>query len=490
MRFAGHFSRRVRAFAKKKKIPLEDCGSQERKDEMYQKHLPQRTDFSGLFCIFVNRAPAPVLEVERYGNGGINVKKKARAPYVNHYAFHIMDKQWGHVIIRFCPHPPFSALIILNGHEYVERQALRRHIPFTKEDNCFTKVPNAAALAGIADTMRASCSVGRLADVCERWIYSTCLCFALERAEQERTALRYSYSVYQAEYSRNLLFTRGAVLDAVFDGVIERTRAMLDIRSLKTIFGHKHRPYNRDRRGKRPRVEIVIEKPVYNLTVFKIHFGRLTVKMYSKGARVLRIEAIVHNTAEMRCGRSLEKFPAIVDRLASIVDEFLRNLRCVDVSFVDAQTVQTWHKPGSLGERPTAGIDINNTRQRAVMEALIALSIDPRGVTPPALAQKTREILGVDAQQYSIRQAAYDLRKFRGKQVVVKIEKRRAYRVTTDGLRSMVAYLVLRDKVILPLLAGACPNRRKSSIMADSERHIVNIQNEMRHIFQEYRIAA
>lgn len=108
-------------------------------------------------------------EAKRFGNGGIDIGKKNPFPYVYHYSFHIINNMWGHIIIRLCPHPPFNAMIILNGHEYVERQARKRGIPFTKEDNCFTDVANATALARIADTMRASCSVGRLADICEPW---------------------------------------------------------------------------------------------------------------------------------------------------------------------------------------------------------------------------------------------------------------------------------------------------------------------------------
>ncbi len=30
---------------------------------------------------------------------------------------------WGHVTIKMSGHPPFGAQIILNGHEYVARQA-------------------------------------------------------------------------------------------------------------------------------------------------------------------------------------------------------------------------------------------------------------------------------------------------------------------------------------------------------------------------------
>ena len=47
----------------------------------------------------------------------------------------------------------------------------------------------------------------------------------------------------------------------------------------------------------------------YDLTVFKLHCGKLTLKIYTKGERVLRIEAVVHNTRELKCGRALDKFP-------------------------------------------------------------------------------------------------------------------------------------------------------------------------------------
>jgi hypothetical protein len=48
------------------------------------------------------------------------------------------------------------------------------------------------------------------------------------------------------------------------------------------------------------------------LPILKLHCGKLTLKIYTKGERVLRIEVVVHNTQELQCGRSLEKFPQIV----------------------------------------------------------------------------------------------------------------------------------------------------------------------------------
>jgi hypothetical protein len=74
---------------------------------------------------------------------------------------------------------------------------------------------------------------------------------------------------------------------------------------VKTLFGYKHRPW---KKGKKPRFELVIEKPTYDLTVFKVHFGKQTLKIYTKGERVLRIEAITHNTRDLRCGKVIERF--------------------------------------------------------------------------------------------------------------------------------------------------------------------------------------
>src|SRR5207249_8965561 len=59
-------------------------------------------------------------------------------PYVNHYSFHILDPDWGHLTIKISGHPPFPARVILNGHEYVACQARKAGITFTKQGNCFT----------------------------------------------------------------------------------------------------------------------------------------------------------------------------------------------------------------------------------------------------------------------------------------------------------------------------------------------------------------
>ena len=64
--------------------------------------------------------------------------------------------------------------------------------------------------------MSESRTVGHLIQICERWIYSACLCFGLDRQEQEQSGFCYAYSVFQLEYSHNLLFREGAQMDRFF----------------------------------------------------------------------------------------------------------------------------------------------------------------------------------------------------------------------------------------------------------------------------------
>jgi hypothetical protein len=133
-------------------------------------------------------------------------------------------------------------------------------IGFTKEGNCFTEIADPQCLARVADAWPREAATGRLGQVCDRWIYSACLCSGLDLAGQERSGFRYGYAVYQAEYSRNLLFKSGARMEALFDRILDRTRSRLDIPAIRTIFGLKTRPH-RTRKDGPPAQEIVTGKP-------------------------------------------------------------------------------------------------------------------------------------------------------------------------------------------------------------------------------------
>ena len=249
---AGTLSRRLRAYCARHRVPVIDVEAGQRKHELAEEHLPKDPKFRGLFLVITGNAPAPVWEVKRNDqNQIIEVQHRRKWPYVKHYYFHLIDPEWGHVTLRMCGYPPFGTQVILNGHEWVERQARRQQVTVAKSGNCFVEGSDFAQVNRLAARLQRASAIGKLAAVCERWIYSSALCFALTREEQQRSGFQYQYWVFQLELSRNLLFARGGTMEEVYQKLIDRTRQPLELEHLKTIFGFRHRPRQKLKRGSR-----------------------------------------------------------------------------------------------------------------------------------------------------------------------------------------------------------------------------------------------
>ena len=65
MRMAGRFSRRLRACAKARGIPVQDCAPDEEKWKIAQEYLSSHPVERGLFLVLVSRAPGAVWELRK-----------------------------------------------------------------------------------------------------------------------------------------------------------------------------------------------------------------------------------------------------------------------------------------------------------------------------------------------------------------------------------------------------------------------------------------
>ena len=121
-------------------------------------------------------------------------------------------------------------------------------------------------------------------------------------------------------------------MEQIFQSLIDQTRAPLGLDRVQTIFGNRKPPCRWKLRD--GRYGVVVETPAYDLTVFKVHCAKLTLKIYTKGERVLRIEVIMHNAKELSCGRSLPNFPVMVEMLRGMLERFLNSMHCMDRRFI------------------------------------------------------------------------------------------------------------------------------------------------------------
>jgi hypothetical protein len=487
--FSGTFSRRVRAWAGKNGVPLVDFAIGDKtKHEQAEKLQPEDPAFAGVFAVFVARAPAPIWEAYTNPKGQVVLYRPKRPALVNHYYFHIVDRQWGHVTIRLCGHPPFPALIMLNGHEWVERTAAQKAVTLVKRSNCFVEGSDLPAIDQLAARLLAPEALLGLAAVCERWIYSACLCFGLTREEQQRSGFRYQFSVYQIEYSRNLVFKSGHELDACYQSLIERIWPALDVPRLKTIFGRCKRPHLKAGRG----LEKRIEHAEYDLTVFKLKFGRLELKMYDKGARVLRIEMIARHVADLRCGRLLVRIAEMLGKMRATLSNFLSVVQAVYGGPIAARQLDALPAPSACGAKRIAGVDLQKPRMQAVVAAVIALAPAPNGFTAKELAGQTKRHCPRWRRKYGVRQAAYDLRKLRAKGLVQRIENTRRYRTRKRAIQTLAAWFILREKVIKPVLAGAGRPHvgRPPRCSTPLDEHCRTLQQQLHRTLIELKLAA
>jgi len=116
------------------------------------------------------------------------------------------------------------------------------------------------------------------------------------------------------------------------------------------------------------------------------------IRFYTKGERVLRIEAMAHNVTELDCGRSVERFPRIVGELKGILERFVQALSCIDQCFIADDTLDRLPEPSVVGKARVGGIDFNKPRMRHVAEAILTLSWRAKGFTSSELAHEVARL--------------------------------------------------------------------------------------------------
>ena len=86
---------------------------------------------------------------------------------------------------------------------------------------------------------------------------------------------------------------------------------------------------------------------------------------------------------------------------------------------------------------------------------------------------------------YGPRRAAYDLKKLRGKGMVCKIGASRRYESVKAGLQAMTALVVLREKVIKPLLAASQRPEPQTTLNHPTpvDHHYEHLRAGMRDLF-------
>ena len=352
MRMAGRFARRVRGWAKANDVPVIDTKAGERKHLIAEEYLATHSVGVGVFLVLVARAPATVWKVTQSRSGVHRQLGEEDASTSTTTRSTSATRCWGHVTIKMSGHPPFGAHgdaqrprvrglrrtcsrgRLRQGRQLLHRADPARHASRRSQTPC----PSPGQQGFCARCATA----GSTAPACASVSTSTS-----SSAAGSATPTR----CIKPSTAATCCSPTGHGCNALFDTIVDRTRSRLDVPMVRTLFGAKTRPHH-DRKSGPPRLAAVIGTPRYDLTTFKVHFGRLTLKAYTKGEHVLRVEAITHNTADLRCGRVLDHYGDITARLRTMAEAFCTTLDCVDVSFIPDGLLDELPKAINAGSDP------------------------------------------------------------------------------------------------------------------------------------------
>jgi len=165
------FARRIRGYAKANNVPVVNCSAGERKHDIAEDYLA-RTTIAGACSSSWSAGHR-----RRCGmSAPIITSREAADALCQTTIVHILDAEWGQSPLR-------SAAILRSPRKNHAKRPRVCSLPgnararhhFSKQGNCFNPCLSPRTLAKIAETLSEQRTLGRLSQLCDRWIYSTCL---------------------------------------------------------------------------------------------------------------------------------------------------------------------------------------------------------------------------------------------------------------------------------------------------------------------------
>jgi hypothetical protein len=367
--------------------------------------------------------------------------------FVNHFYFYVWDAEWGPAFWKTNAYAPYPVWLYLNGHEWAKRQLAKAGVGYTALDNGFASCEEPALLQRLCDRL------GPGAVTAFFWRWQARLPSPFTR-EDLRAGYVYDLAFRQFEVSGTRVFDRPAAGRAFFEGLI---RDHLDLGrpdQVSLVFGRKV-----VLAGPRPtpgtfRTKVITCGVDPEITCY---YRSSRIKQYFKEHRALRTELVICDTRDFGVGRRLtyENWNALRD-VGEHANQRLCDAEAADATPApDVATLSQVTRPSLTTEGQHApALRFGDARVMALMAATTGFCHLITGFDNRALTQRMRSLLD---EGYSSRQATYDLRRLRRKQIIYRIEGSHRYQLTPAGRAVAVLFTKAYGRILGPGLAALDP---------------------------------
>ena len=403
--------------------------------------------------------------------------------HVDLYYFYLNDPQCGRMFVKICPYFPFNITVWLNGHHWLACQLKKENIDFRMRDNLFVACARPERLQELADAF----APADIVPTVESWV-ARLLPFFSDAERQQ--GFRHALFMAQMEYCHNLIFSKRASLDKLFDRLMDANRGIGHPDKLAIIFGRQN--YRPDTRTG----EIVLAVTKSRLPVLRSSYQQTILKQYVKDGAGLRTESSTYQLKNLGIKKNIANMPKVREIMNNANQRYLNVQPDVLSSYVDrGQLEQLRQSSVSPTGRRVPGLRIDDPRLMAVLQAMLCFAyLVGKGVfrTNDLLADVQR-VLG--KPDYTLSQLRYDLSKLRGKGLVTRRMGTQCYQVSSEGYRIGIFHLTLYKHVYAPLTAGileplAEDNQLLTSRQATLDRLYVAVDKAIQNLATHFGMAA
>ena len=271
------------AIAKESGIEIEFItkSGQFRKEDRIQEILHTRGDHPRLVHIFSAMEGCTAYRPWHDKQTGKTYVKATQGKCL-HYYFYFIDEDLGLCYLRVPTWCPFRLQFYFNGHNWLANQLQQHGIDFELQDNAFLHLAD----FDLANRLAAQLDIEKLHVKLDSFVRQYC-------PVATTLALRYHWSIMQAEYATDLVFKDRSTLQAFYPYLLEVLIQAVKPADVATFLGRKLHGNYQGEMGNRFNVHWLGRR-------IKHQMGPVAIKMYDKFNIVLRIETTVTDVSFFR----------------------------------------------------------------------------------------------------------------------------------------------------------------------------------------------
>ncbi len=205
-----------------------------------------------------------------------------------HYYFYFIDEALGLCYVRVPTWCPFRLQIYFNGHNWLASKLRKNKIEYSMLDNAFDVIENYPRAQELADGL----SIEELHKKLDEFAHQFCPV----HADFEQV---YHWSIMQAEYATDIVFKKQSDLHAIYDRLTTTAIHTVKPDNIATFLGRKLHGNYQGESGNNYNVRI-------EGTRIKHHMGKVSIKMYDKHKKILRVETTVNDVSFFKHYRTVE----------------------------------------------------------------------------------------------------------------------------------------------------------------------------------------